>query len=157
MERLLLLTIPHKQSLPRGFFVNRFSRAGTAAIPGQLLLSSSGSLVEALSLPCPDFGCEVWDLPVASLLGRHYIWTYRQIYAGKVRVISNLGRIMISRTEVDRLLQARRRTTERNSPIRRSRARKPVTVPASAEFFRRGLLAPPRESWGGARWRRRLV
>ena len=85
----------------------------------------------------------------ASLLGRHYTWTYRQIYAGKVRVISNLGRIMIPRTEVDRLLQARRRTTERNSPIRRSRARKPVTVPASAEFFRRGWLAPPRESWGG--------
>ena len=41
----------------------------------------------------------------ASLFGRHYTWAYRQIYAGKVKVISNLGRIMIPRSEVDRLLQ----------------------------------------------------
>ena len=41
----------------------------------------------------------------ASLFGRHYTWAYRQIYAGKIKVISNLGRIMIPRSEVDRLLQ----------------------------------------------------
>ena len=41
----------------------------------------------------------------ASLFGRHYTWGYRQIYAGKVKVITNLGRIMIPRSEVDRLLQ----------------------------------------------------
>jgi hypothetical protein len=42
---------------------------------------------------------------LASLFGRHYTWAYRQIYAGKIKVISNLGRIMIPRSEVDRLLQ----------------------------------------------------
>ena len=42
----------------------------------------------------------------ASLFGRHYSWAYRQIYAGKVKVISKLGRIMIPRSEVDRLLQS---------------------------------------------------
>jgi len=41
----------------------------------------------------------------ASLFNRHYTWAYRQIYAGKVKVISKLGRIMIPRSEVDRLLQ----------------------------------------------------
>jgi hypothetical protein len=43
----------------------------------------------------------------ASLFNRHYTWAYRQIYAGKIKVISNLGRIMIPRSEVDRLLQER--------------------------------------------------
>jgi helix-turn-helix protein len=41
----------------------------------------------------------------ASLFGRHHTWAYRQIYAGNVKVISNLGRIMIPRSEVDRLLK----------------------------------------------------
>ena len=41
----------------------------------------------------------------AATVGRHYSWAYRQIYAGKVKVISKLGRIMIPRSEVDRLLQ----------------------------------------------------
>ena len=41
----------------------------------------------------------------ASLFGRHYTWAYRQIYAGKIKVISNIGRIMIPRSEVDRILQ----------------------------------------------------
>jgi len=41
----------------------------------------------------------------AALFNRHFNWAYRQIYAGKVKVISKLGRIMIPRSEVDRLLQ----------------------------------------------------
>lgn len=41
----------------------------------------------------------------AAIFGRHHTWAYRQIYAGKVKVISKLGRIMIPRSEVDRLLQ----------------------------------------------------
>ena len=42
----------------------------------------------------------------ASIFGRHYTWAYRQIYAGRVKVISKLGRMMIPRSEVDRLLQS---------------------------------------------------
>ena len=41
----------------------------------------------------------------AAIFGRHYSWAYRQIYAGNIKVISKLGRMMIPRSEVDRLLQ----------------------------------------------------
>ena len=41
----------------------------------------------------------------STLFGRHYTWGYRQIYAGKIKVITNLGRMMIPRSEVDRLLE----------------------------------------------------
>jgi predicted site-specific integrase-resolvase len=41
----------------------------------------------------------------STLFGRHHTWAYRQIYAGKIKVITNLGRMMIPRSEVDRLLQ----------------------------------------------------
>jgi predicted site-specific integrase-resolvase len=41
----------------------------------------------------------------AAVFGRHYTWAYRQIYAGNVKVITKLGRMMIPRSEVDRLLQ----------------------------------------------------
>ena len=43
----------------------------------------------------------------AAIFGRHYTWAYRQIYAGKVKVISKLGRMMIPRSEVDRLLETK--------------------------------------------------
>jgi hypothetical protein len=41
----------------------------------------------------------------STLFGRHYTWGYWQIYAGKIKVITNLGRMMIPRSEVDRLLE----------------------------------------------------
>jgi predicted site-specific integrase-resolvase len=43
----------------------------------------------------------------AAIFGRHYSWAYRQIYAGKVKVISKVGRMMIPRSEVDRLLEGK--------------------------------------------------
>jgi len=43
----------------------------------------------------------------AAIFGRHYSWAYRQIYAGNIKVISKLGRMMIPRSEVDRLLQGK--------------------------------------------------
>lgn len=39
----------------------------------------------------------------AALFGRGQTWGYRQLYAGRVRVIKNAGRLMIPRTEVERL------------------------------------------------------
>jgi len=41
----------------------------------------------------------------ADIFGQHYSWAYRQIYAGNIKVISKLDRIMIPRSEVDRLLE----------------------------------------------------
>lgn len=40
----------------------------------------------------------------AGLFGRQTVWGYRQIYAGKVKVIKDFGRIMIPRQEVQRLI-----------------------------------------------------
>jgi hypothetical protein len=42
----------------------------------------------------------------AALFGRQYVWAYRQISAGNIKVLTNLGRIMIPRSEVGRLLEA---------------------------------------------------
>jgi hypothetical protein len=39
----------------------------------------------------------------AALFGKSYVWGYRQIYAGKVKVISDMGRMLISREEVERI------------------------------------------------------
>jgi predicted site-specific integrase-resolvase len=40
----------------------------------------------------------------AALFGRTYTWAYRQIYAGKVQVLTQLGRMMIPKSEVECLL-----------------------------------------------------
>lgn len=40
----------------------------------------------------------------ASLFGRETTWGYRQVYAGRVKVIRRLGRMLIPQTEVQRLL-----------------------------------------------------
>lgn len=42
----------------------------------------------------------------ASLFGRHQVWSYRLIYAGKLKVLKDFGRIMIPRAELDRLTGA---------------------------------------------------
>jgi hypothetical protein len=39
----------------------------------------------------------------ASLFGHEQTWSYRQIYAGKIRVITGHGRMMIPKSEVERL------------------------------------------------------
>jgi hypothetical protein len=40
----------------------------------------------------------------AALNGKSVTWGYRRIYHGDVKVISNAGRILIPRSEVDRFL-----------------------------------------------------
>jgi hypothetical protein len=40
----------------------------------------------------------------AAVLGKSATFVYRQIYAGRIRPISDCGRMMISRSEVDRFL-----------------------------------------------------
>ena len=43
----------------------------------------------------------------AALFGRHPVWAYRQIYAGKIQVLTHLGRMMIPNSEVARSLEAK--------------------------------------------------
>jgi predicted site-specific integrase-resolvase len=40
----------------------------------------------------------------AAIFGRHRTWAYRQIRAGKVKVISKQGRMMIRYSEMERLV-----------------------------------------------------
>jgi hypothetical protein len=40
----------------------------------------------------------------ATLFGRSQTWGYRQIYAGKVKTVTELGRILIPAAEIERLL-----------------------------------------------------
>jgi hypothetical protein len=42
-----------------------------------------------------------------SLFGRSATWGYRQIYAGRVKPISDCGRILVPRSEVDSFLGRR--------------------------------------------------
>ncbi len=42
----------------------------------------------------------------AELFGKSQTWGYRQIYAGKVKAITEHGRILIPATEVERLLES---------------------------------------------------
>lgn len=39
----------------------------------------------------------------AALFGKAQTWGYRQIYAGRVKVIKQMGRTLIPRSEVDRI------------------------------------------------------
>lgn len=40
----------------------------------------------------------------ASLFGKSQTWGYRQIYAGKVKTVTEIGRILIPAAEVERIL-----------------------------------------------------
>jgi hypothetical protein len=55
-------------------------------------------LGERLGYSAAEFG---------GLFGRSATWGYRQIYAGRVKPISDCGRILVPRTEVDSFLARR--------------------------------------------------
>ena len=42
----------------------------------------------------------------AALFGKHQTWGYRQLYRGTVKAITQCGRILIPRSEVERLLSS---------------------------------------------------
>jgi hypothetical protein len=44
----------------------------------------------------------------AALLGRSPTWAYRQMYAGRIKPITDCGRLIIPRTEVESFLARRR-------------------------------------------------
>ena len=72
-------------------------------------LKGDGSKQESVQGSAPSLSEKVTLTPTefASLFGKSFNWTYRQIYAGKIKVISDFGRMMVPRSEVDRLLQQR--------------------------------------------------
>lgn len=40
----------------------------------------------------------------AHLNGRHPSWAYRQLYAGKIKAVTSLGRLLIPQDEIERLM-----------------------------------------------------
>jgi hypothetical protein len=40
----------------------------------------------------------------ARMFGKQTVWGYRQIYAGKVKAVRELGRLIVPRSEIDRVL-----------------------------------------------------
>lgn len=52
----------------------------------------------------------------AALFGKSQTWGYRQIYAGKVKAISEYGRILIPASEVERILASAGRYEGRATP-----------------------------------------
>jgi hypothetical protein len=40
----------------------------------------------------------------AALFGRHATWGYRQLYSGRVTAITSMGRVLIPRSELERVL-----------------------------------------------------
>ena len=54
----------------------------------------------------------------AALFGKHQTWEYRQLYRGTVKAITQCGRIMIPRGEVDRLLCSAKPYNGKIRPVR---------------------------------------
>ena len=42
----------------------------------------------------------------AAQFGRQKIWTYRQIYAARIKAITGFGNLVIPRSELDRILES---------------------------------------------------
>lgn len=42
----------------------------------------------------------------AAQFGKQKIWTYRQVYAGRVKAITGFGNMVIPRTELERILSS---------------------------------------------------
>ncbi|MDD5261257.1 MAG: hypothetical protein PHD76_05340 [Methylacidiphilales bacterium] len=42
----------------------------------------------------------------AAYFGHEQTWAYRQVYAGKVKIIPDMGKMMIPRVELERVQQA---------------------------------------------------
>jgi len=54
--------------------------------------------------------------------GKSATWGYRQIYSGKVKVISDCGRLLIPRSEVDRFLARAAEYNPQPKPVPQSQS-----------------------------------
>ena len=57
------------------------------------------------SLPLPQHEKPVYSVAeFAALFGRHKSWTYRLIYAQRIKVIHQFGKMMVPASEADEIL-----------------------------------------------------
>lgn len=58
----------------------------------------------------------------AAVFGKERTWAYRQLYAGKVQAVTDLGRTLIPKSEVDRLLKEAGRYVGAGAKVKKSKA-----------------------------------
>lgn len=57
----------------------------------------------------------------AAVFGKERTWAYRQLYAGKVQAVTSLGRTLIPKSEVDRLLMEAGRYLGSKAKVRKAK------------------------------------
>jgi len=65
--------------------------------------------------------------------GRHQSWAYRLLYSGKIRAVTDLGRVLIPASELDRVLDSAKRY---NPPHSRSSLKAAPTLPNESKLGR---------------------
>ena len=76
---------------------NNSEQTGAAAALARTQKKNPVPLSERLAYTPAEF---------ASLFGKHPVWAYRRLYLGDIRCLANVGRLMIPRSEVERLLNS---------------------------------------------------
>jgi hypothetical protein len=78
---------------------------GSQARDHQVTLARGDSKVAKSCVPLlPTSRAAYSPAEFATSCGRHPSWAYRLLYAGKVRALTDLGRILISASELERIL-----------------------------------------------------
>ena len=90
----------------------------TGAIPvlGGTKLAGMETSTKTIQSPPAENRVAYSPSEFAALFGKHPTWGYRQLYRGTVKAITQYGRIMIPRTEVDRLLSTAKEYAGQNRP-----------------------------------------
>jgi len=94
-------------------------------------------IMEKLTYTPPEF---------ASLFGKERTWAYRQLKAGKVQAITELGRTLIPKAEVERLLKEAGRYLGQGAKV--GKMKEPLPPLITEE------VVPPSNRWGAALKRR---
>ena len=91
----------------RGLFaVFDCARQGAHSVTKRPMLRSMENNNPPIHESAPDKRVAYSPGEFAALFGKHQTWGYRQLYRGTVRAITQCGRILIPRSEVERLLSS---------------------------------------------------
>lgn len=77
----------------------------------------------------------------ATLFGKSQTWGYRQIYAGKVKAITEHGRILIPKAELDKILQSAGIYDGMKPKALKTKAAVQLLTPSLPDAWRRFLAA----------------
>ena len=74
--------------------------------PARVSATSGNSPLFTLKQGAPYGRAAYSPAEFAALCGRHPSWAYRLLYGGKVKALTDLGRILIPASELDRVLSS---------------------------------------------------